>query len=272
MYAPTRFFLLGLLVLRTSGSNGVWAQTPPIQFSELAKNCAPQVHPDTLRALVSVESAGNPYAIGVVNGALAKQPTSIAEAVATAHRLEREGFNFSLGLSQVNRHNLAKFGETYSSIFEPCRNLKTGGAILTECFSRASAQHPHEQIALRAALSCYYSGNFTRGFKPDSPGQPSYVDKVIRASDKPAPMKPVSVPRIETGITPPTEPEKHQSQPQTSFQATPSQGGWVIITPEAATATNTSPPNEKTGEAAVKVRVRSANTDSSSKPFVQFIP
>ena len=43
-------------------------------FLALALACAPQVHADTARALVSVESAFNPWAIGVVGGALVRQP------------------------------------------------------------------------------------------------------------------------------------------------------------------------------------------------------
>ena len=39
-------------------------------FLALTLACAPQVHADTTRALVSVESAFNPWAIGVVGGAL----------------------------------------------------------------------------------------------------------------------------------------------------------------------------------------------------------
>ena len=39
-------------------------------FLALALACAPQVHPDTARAIASVESGFNPYAIGVVAGAM----------------------------------------------------------------------------------------------------------------------------------------------------------------------------------------------------------
>ena len=50
-------------------------------FLALALACAPQVHTDTAHALVSVESAFNPWAIGVVGGALVRQPRHRAEAV-----------------------------------------------------------------------------------------------------------------------------------------------------------------------------------------------
>jgi len=173
------------------------AQLPATQpFDELAVQCASDIHPSTLKAVVSTESSWNPYAIGVVRGKLERQPRSLAEAVATARELDRKGFNFSLGLGQVNRHNLAKHGETYATVFEPCRNLRVGAAILKDCFLRAKRTISDEQGALRAAFSCYYSGNFTRGFRADSADQPSYVQRVVaNASSQKRPV-PV-VPAIE---------------------------------------------------------------------------
>ncbi|WP_197343449.1 lytic transglycosylase domain-containing protein [Ralstonia pseudosolanacearum] len=171
-------------------------QTQPLPFEKLAAECAPGVHPTTLKGVVSTESAGNPYAIGVVGGRLERQPRSLTEAVATARELERQGFNFSMGLGQVNRYNLAKYGESYETVFEPCRNLKAGSAILKDCYQRARAQIPDDQQALRAAFSCYYSGNFTRGFRPDRAGQPSYVQKVVANATETAQPIPV-VPAVK---------------------------------------------------------------------------
>ncbi|AKK24915.2 lytic transglycosylase domain-containing protein [Pandoraea oxalativorans] len=165
-------------------------------FETLAAQCAPDVHPSTLRGVVSTESSGNPYAIGVVGARLERQPRNLAEAVATARELARKGFNFSMGLGQVNRGNLARYGETYETVFDPCRNLKTGGAILRDCYARAKAQMRDDQHALRAAFSCYYSGNFARGFRPDKAGQPSYVQKVVAHASDAVPPIPV-VPAIE---------------------------------------------------------------------------
>lgn len=149
------------------------------QFEELVAKCAPDIHPQTFKGVVTTESTFNPFAIGVVNGKVARTPRNQDEAIATAKDLEKNGFNFSLGLAQVNRYNLAKYGETYETIFEPCRNIKAGAAILKDCYVRAKAKIADEQQALRASFSCYYSGNFTRGFKPDRPGEPSYVQKVV---------------------------------------------------------------------------------------------
>ncbi|HEY4349901.1 MAG TPA: lytic transglycosylase domain-containing protein [Paraburkholderia sp.] len=149
------------------------AQSDAASFTELAQTCAPHVDTQTLAAVVRVESSFNPYAIGVVGGHLQRQPRSYAEAVATAHGLEARGFDFSVGLGQINVRNLPRFGETIETIFEPCRNLRASGAILAQCFARSARQTRDEQGALRGAFSCYYSGNFSTGY------QHGYVARVI---------------------------------------------------------------------------------------------
>ena len=136
-------------------------------FLALALACAPQVHADTARALVSVESAFNPWAIGVVGGALVRQPRHRAEALATAKALRQAGWNFSVGLGQINVGNFDRLGLTVESAFEPCANLTAMQTVLAECFERASgsASKAVDQVALRQALSCYYSGDFATGFE-----------------------------------------------------------------------------------------------------------
>lgn len=157
----------------------------PIDFYILAQQCAPLVHPKTMVAVVGVESSYNPYAIGVVGGRLERQPSTKGEAVATVKALALSGYNFSLGVGQVNRFNLSKFGLDYDSAFEPCENIQAGSKILAECFKRAKTQFPNDQQALQASFSCYYSGNFSTGFKPDFQGQPSYVQKVLNTAATP---------------------------------------------------------------------------------------
>lgn len=124
------------------------------------------------------ESSGNPYAIGVVAGHLVRQPVSAAEAVATARWLQGAGHNFSMGLTQVNHGQAARYGQTIESMFEPCRNLQVGAAILDACHARALTLLHEATAALRAALSCYYSGNFSGGLRAEG-GRPSYVDRVL---------------------------------------------------------------------------------------------
>jgi type IV secretion system protein VirB1 len=141
-------------------------------FLALLAACAPQVHPSTASAIVAVESGFNPYAIGVVGGELDRQPRSLGEAAATARSLESGGWNYSVGLAQINRRNFARLGLDNGAALDPCRNLAAMQALLSECAGRAGAS---PQRALRRALSCYYSGNFETGFRD------GYVRRVVGA-------------------------------------------------------------------------------------------
>ncbi|MGV7193566.1 transglycosylase SLT domain-containing protein [Xanthomonas axonopodis] len=189
---------------------------------QLVTQCAPNVAPETMAAIVRVESSNNPYAIGVVGGALPRQPRSKAEALAAVAELERQGKNFSMGLAQINRHNLPRYGITYSQVFDSCTNLRVGGQILEDCYRRAMPRHEGPQAALRAALSCYYSGNFVRGFRPDRAGDPSYVEKVVAAAGQGSPQmvvpaiqsiagQPTPEPYIESSVLVPMEGEAQTS-------------------------------------------------------------
>jgi type IV secretion system protein VirB1 len=149
----------------------------------LAAVCAPSIHPRTMQVLVNAESSGNAFAIGVVGGHLARQPSTLAEAVATARDLERKGFDFSVGLAQINRQNLPAYKLDIAQAFDVCKNLAAGADILQKCYARAANDGTPSQDALRQALSCYYSGNFSRGFKPDGDGT-SYVQRVNAATTK----------------------------------------------------------------------------------------
>lgn len=145
--------------------------------------CAPQVDAGTAHALITVESGGNRHAIGVVGGMLDRQPRNQPEALATARSLLSAGWNFSAGLAQINVRNFHRLGLTVESAFEPCANLAAMQAVLSECYDRAGAAGRNDvpaqaQGALRRALSCYYSGNFTTGFSH------GYVHRVARAANR----------------------------------------------------------------------------------------
>lgn len=158
-------------------------------FLTLALACAPQVHASTAHALVTIESAFNPWAIGVVGGSLQRQPRHRTEAIATAEALQAAGRNFSLGLAQINVGNFSRLGLSLATAFEPCNNLAAMQTVLTECFERAqrkSTRASADQTALRAALSCYYSGNFSTGFRH------GYVGKVVAAARNPIRISPTN--------------------------------------------------------------------------------
>ena len=139
----------------------------------LVAQCAPGIHPVTMQAVVRTESGGNPYAIGVVGGHLARQPRTLDEALATVDALARAGWNYSVGLAQVNRSHLADYGLTGAAAFDACRNVQAGADILARCYARAVSRGHPGQVALRDGLSCYYSGNFQTGYRT------GYVQRVV---------------------------------------------------------------------------------------------
>ena len=160
-------------------------------FISLALACAPQVHAGTANALVSVESGHNPHAIGVVGGALLRQPRNGAEALATARALQAEGWNFSIGLAQINVRNLPRLGLTLDQAFEPCTNLGAMQTVLSECNERALQREASDasraQRSLRRALSCYYSGNFVTGFEHGYVRRVALAARTSLASPLPVP-------------------------------------------------------------------------------------
>ncbi|HZX69880.1 MAG TPA: transglycosylase SLT domain-containing protein [Rhodanobacter sp.] len=132
------------------------------------------VSPEVMQHIVQVESGANPYAIGVVGGRLVRQPRNMDEALATARMLESKGYNFSLGVAQVNRSNLDRYGlDSYRRAFNTCANLAAGARILAGCYGSAHGDWGK-------AFSCYYSGNFVTGFRD------GYVQKVYASINRAA--------------------------------------------------------------------------------------
>jgi type IV secretion system protein VirB1 len=124
------------------------------------------VAPQVMQHIVQVESGANPFAIGVVNGQLVRQPRNLDEALATVQMLDGKGYNFSVGIAQVNRANLGRYGlDSYPKAFDACANLAAGAHILADCYASARGDWGK-------AFSCYYSGNFVAGFRD------GYVRKV----------------------------------------------------------------------------------------------
>ena len=127
-----------------------------IDFTDLATQCAPEVHITTLSSIVQHESSANPYAIGI-NGniSLPRQPKNKTEAIATAEWLKANGHDFDAGLGQINIRNLDRLGMSIPDLFDPCANLRSAATVLTDCYKRALVRYEPGQPALHAALSCY---------------------------------------------------------------------------------------------------------------------
>lgn len=144
-------------------------------LAALLQACAPTVAPETMVAVIRVESEGDPFRIGVNSGgAIRRQPSNAADAIATARGLLRRGANFDAGLMQINSANFARLGLTPETVFDPCTNLRAGARVLTDNYGRArDAGHANP---LQAAISEYNTGSRSRGLSN------GYVGRVYAAA------------------------------------------------------------------------------------------
>jgi type IV secretion system protein VirB1 len=183
-------------VIATIAAIAVWASG----IDRLIADCAPNVGPVTMRAIVSVESGGDPLAIDDDTARASYHPHSLGEAQQIAQTLLLEGHNFDAGLAQVNSANFAAQGLTVATMFDPCANLRAGADILGRSYAAAShllwIGHPprtaedvrqQEQAALRHAFSIYNSGSAWRSLR--------YADKVFAAAARERPFTVVRVVR-----------------------------------------------------------------------------
>jgi type IV secretion system protein VirB1 len=164
---------------------------------------------EVMQHIVNVESGSNPYAIGVVGGQLVRQPQNLGEALATVHMLDAKGYNYSLGVAQVNRANLGKYGlDSYEKAFDACSNLAAGSRILAACYARSNGDWGK-------SFSCYYSGNFVTGYRE------GYVQKVYDSINRSA--------KVSDGVP-------AQAIPLKASLATPRGSNKVAITPTDSSA------------------------------------
>lgn len=150
-----------------------------IIFSIISQ-CNSGVDPVTTDTVINVESAGNPYAIALVNSKeKISQPKTEEEAIKLANYLESKNIDFSAGLMQINKRNFKNLSLTNDTVFNACKNVQAGTTILKNCYAKAVKENGNkkdEQELLRDAMSCYYSGNLQRGYKKE--GKYSYVDLI----------------------------------------------------------------------------------------------
>ena len=176
----------------------------------LASQCAPNVAPQTVAAIVQTESHGRPLALNVNGGSQPPAPSDAASAAETAKRYIAAGYSVDLGLGQINSRNMRWLGLTWETVFDPCTNIAALGRVLTQNYSAAIAGRD-PQTALRVALSLYNTGSSSRGFRN------GYVAKVIgnagfaepiTAQEPPMPQVPLDarVQLISESLAPSTMP------------------------------------------------------------------
>jgi type IV secretion system protein VirB1 len=127
------------------------------------ERCLPSSHWGVMQKIVSVESGGELYAIGInKKGYRSKFPTTLREAKREAQKLLDKGLNIDIGLSQINSQHFkpgrifAKKGFVATDALNPCTNLKMGAMILSGNYRRYKS--------LPEALSAYNTGNPRDGF------------------------------------------------------------------------------------------------------------
>lgn len=124
---------------------------------------ADMITPDLVKKIVDVESGGHPYAVHVNGADLSLKSSSAQEAEAVAQKYIQRGYSVDMGLMQVNSRNLPKLGFTVRDMFDPDKNIQAGKQIFAEFHRAASERYQDQHSVLRAALSAYNTGSFTRG-------------------------------------------------------------------------------------------------------------
>ena len=132
-------------------------------FVQLAAQCAPTVHVDTLAAVARAESRFETNAINDNSARRHYAPTDRAAASAIAVRLIALGHSVDLGLMQINSANLRGLGLSVADAFDPCRSITAGARVLRDGY-RAPGVGIDAQPALLRAISHYNTGDVQRGF------------------------------------------------------------------------------------------------------------
>jgi type IV secretion system protein VirB1 len=143
-------------------------------LAQLLRDCASNVSPQTMAAVVRVESGGNPLAMHDNTLGRSFSPGDTATATAWANQLIGMGHSVDLGLSQINSANLPGLGLSAAAAFDPCTNLRAGATILGGDYASAAARFGPGQVALRRALGAYNTGSLFAG--------QGYVNQILVAA------------------------------------------------------------------------------------------
>jgi type IV secretion system protein VirB1 len=158
-------------------------------LAPLLVRCVPTVHPTTMGSLIRAESGGRIFALsddgpsGLPWSDRKKmirsyKPQSEDEAIQIAERLIAAGHMVGIGLTQISNRHLARMGLSVKDAFEPCKNVRAGGQVLSEFYAGARKIYKNDHDSLLAAISAYNTGNFRNGFTN------GYVRTVLAGGDR----------------------------------------------------------------------------------------
>ncbi|MCR1341890.1 lytic transglycosylase domain-containing protein [Acidithiobacillus ferrooxidans] len=123
----------------------------------LLQQCAPQVAPVTMAAIVQAESGGWPWTIDVNDLPDGSMRFNDQQAAVTAAvRYIRMGYKVDMGIAQIDSENLSWLGLSVTNVFNPCANLQAAQRILVGAYHQAGANGPE---SLDGAFQAYNSGN-----------------------------------------------------------------------------------------------------------------
>jgi type IV secretion system protein VirB1 len=138
------------------------------------QQCAPKVAPSTMLAIIRTESRGNHLALNLNKvHRLLYQPKNLRQALAWVEYLDLHGYNFDVGLGQINISNIRKYGYKPADMLDPCKNLRVASDILYKNYHKALNRANSKHHALHQALSVYNTGSYQRGFSN------GYVQRVL---------------------------------------------------------------------------------------------
>ncbi|ACO03675.1 MAG TPA: lytic transglycosylase [Persephonella sp.] len=91
-----------------------------------------------LKAIAEVESGMQPYAVNVnlkgKNRSFFIKNRKVASEFITY--LEKKGYNFDVGISQINIKNIRRFGLSPVELLDPCKNIDLSARIMRELIDR----------------------------------------------------------------------------------------------------------------------------------------
>lgn len=143
----------------------------------LLLQCGPTVSPDTLAAIMQVESGRHRWAINDNSTGKAYFPASEPAALSLVNTLLARGHKLAIGSMQIHSQWLGKLGLTPATLLDPCANVRVASLILQDNYRVCGLKGYQDTSRLDCALTAYWSGRF----QPDS----TYARKV-RAHFAPA--------------------------------------------------------------------------------------
>jgi type IV secretion system protein VirB1 len=157
----------------------------------LLLQCGPAVSPNTLAAIMHVESSRHSWAINDNTTGKAYFPGSEPQALSLADGLLAQGHKLAIGSMQIHSQWLGKLGLTPAALLDPCINVHVASLILRDNDRVCALKGYQGKERLDCALTAYSSGRF----QPDS----AYARKVqLQLASAPKTIGPTIEPSAPT--------------------------------------------------------------------------